>query len=124
MLELQAASPDDVPPVIVTPHHYLINIYRSSIYLVAVVTKEGNACICTAWLYLNFVDDNRLMFIAIDFFAVPPLFVVEFLHHILNLFDDYFHECNESTIKENYVIVYEVSIYLYALVKKSSEMLM
>lgn len=67
MLELQAASPDDVPPVIVTPHHYLINIYRSSIYLVAVVTKEGNACMCTAWLYLNFFDDKRLMFIAVDF---------------------------------------------------------
>lgn len=52
-------------------------------------------------------------FICCWFFAVPPLFVVEFLHHILNLFDDYFHECNESTIKENYVIVYEVGIYVY-----------
>lgn len=41
-------------------------------------------------------------------FTVPPLFVVEFLHHILNLFDDYFHESNESAIKDNYVIVYEV----------------
>ena len=38
---LQAASPEDVSPVIATPHHYLINIYRNSLYLVAVVMTEG-----------------------------------------------------------------------------------
>ena len=39
---------------------------------------------------------------------VPPLFVIEFLHRVMDTFEDYFNECTESTIKENYVIVYEV----------------
>ena len=40
--------------------------------------------------------------------AVPPLFVIEFLHRVVNTFEDYFTECTESTLKDNYVIVYEV----------------
>jgi len=40
--------------------------------------------------------------------AVPPLFVIEFLHRIVTTFEDYFTECTESTLKDNYVIVYEV----------------
>ncbi|KAJ8300252.1 hypothetical protein KUTeg_021771 [Tegillarca granosa] len=75
----KAASPDDVPPVIPTPHHYLINIYRNHMYFVAVVTTE-----------------------------VPPLFVIEFLHRIFDTFEDYFNECTESALKEHYVIVYEL----------------
>ncbi|XP_059162643.1 AP-3 complex subunit mu-1-like isoform X1 [Physella acuta] len=75
----KASNPEDVPPVISTPHHYLINIYRGSLYFVAVVTTE-----------------------------VPPLFVVEFLHRICETFEDYFSECTESVLKENYVIVYEL----------------
>lgn len=39
-------SPEDIPPVISTPHHYLISIYRSSLYFVAVCMTEGeNVCI-------------------------------------------------------------------------------
>ena len=41
LLHTQASTPSDVPPVIVTPHHYLISIYRSDIYFVAVVQHEG-----------------------------------------------------------------------------------
>ncbi|XP_014778187.1 AP-3 complex subunit mu-1 isoform X7 [Octopus bimaculoides] len=75
----RAVSLDDVPPVIATPHHYLINIYRNQLYFVAVVTTE-----------------------------VSPLFVIEFLHRVFDTFEDYFAECTESTIKEHYVIVYEL----------------
>ncbi|XP_002732152.1 AP-3 complex subunit mu-1 [Saccoglossus kowalevskii] len=75
----KAASPDDVPPVINTPHHYLISIYRNQLYFVAVVTTE-----------------------------VPPLFVIEFLHRVVETFEDYFSECNETIIKDNFVIVYEL----------------
>ncbi|XP_041368304.1 AP-3 complex subunit mu-1-like isoform X2 [Gigantopelta aegis] len=73
------SSFEDVPPVISTPHHYLINIYRNNLYFVAVVTTE-----------------------------VPPLFVIEFLHRICDTFEDYFTECTESQLKEHYVIVYEL----------------
>jgi len=75
----KASSPEDVSPVISTPHHYLISIYRNSLYLVAVVMTE-----------------------------VPPLFVIEFLHRVVDIFEDYFAECTESIIKENYVVVYEL----------------
>lgn len=34
-------SLSDVPPVIATPHHFLISIYRCNIFLVAVITSEG-----------------------------------------------------------------------------------
>ncbi|KAL0177967.1 hypothetical protein M9458_026861, partial [Cirrhinus mrigala] len=47
----KAVEPDNVPPVIHTPHHYLINIYREKIFFVSVIQTE-----------------------------VPPLFVIEFLH--------------------------------------------
>ncbi|XP_074661834.1 AP-3 complex subunit mu-1-like [Tubulanus polymorphus] len=75
----KAACNDDVPPVIATPHHYLINIHRNHMFVVAVVTTE-----------------------------VPPLFVIEFLHRVMDILEDYFEEATESVIKENYVIVYEI----------------
>lgn len=39
---------------------------------------------------------------------VAPLFVLEFLHRVVDIFEDYFGECNETIIKEHYVIIYEV----------------
>jgi len=36
--------------------------------------------------------------------------VIEFLHRVVNTFEDYFTECTETTLKDNYVIVYEVVI--------------
>ena len=34
-------SLDDVPPVIATPHYYLVSIYRNKMYLVSVIQSEG-----------------------------------------------------------------------------------
>uniref|UniRef100_A0A8C1BWW4 AP-3 complex subunit mu-1 n=1 Tax=Cyprinus carpio carpio TaxID=630221 RepID=A0A8C1BWW4_CYPCA len=75
----KAVEPDNVPPVIRSPHHYLINIYREKIFFVSVIQTE-----------------------------VPPLFVIEFLHRVAETFQDYFGECSETTIKDNVVIVYEL----------------
>ena len=75
----KASSPEDLPPVVTAPHHYLVTIYRDRLYFIAVITKE-----------------------------VQPLFVIEFLHRIYDTFVDYFSVCSETTIKENYVIVYEL----------------
>ena len=44
----------------------------------------------------------------INFFLVPPLFVVEFLHRVVDTITDYFNECSEAVIKDNYVVVYEL----------------
>lgn len=41
--------------------------------------------------------------------TVPPLFVIEFLHRVVDTFEDYFSECSENVVKDNYVVVYEVS---------------
>lgn len=35
-------SPEDTPPVIATPHHYLISIYRCNMFFVAVCMTEVN----------------------------------------------------------------------------------
>lgn len=73
------AKQDDIPTVISTPHHKLILIYRNKLYFVAVVTNE-----------------------------VSPLFVIEILHRAVDIFEDYFNDCTESTLKDNFVIVYEL----------------
>lgn len=75
----KAGEFENVPPVIPTPHHYLISIYREKIFFVAVIQTE-----------------------------VPPLFVIEFLHRVSETFQDYFGECSEAVIKDNVVIVYEL----------------
>ncbi|XP_018621769.1 AP-3 complex subunit mu-1 [Scleropages formosus] len=75
----KASAPENVPPVIATPHHYLISVYRDRIFFVAVIQTE-----------------------------VPPLFVIEFLHRVAETFQDYFGECSEASIKDNVVIVYEL----------------
>ncbi|BFZ05944.1 hypothetical protein BsWGS_08983 [Bradybaena similaris] len=77
--QTKASNPEDVPPVIVTPHHYIINVFRNNLYFVAIVTTE-----------------------------VAPLFVIEFLHRIYDTMADYFSECSETSLKENIVIVYEL----------------
>ena len=48
---------------------------------------------------------------------MAPLFLIEFLHRAVDIFEDYFSDCTEAVIKENHVLVYEASaefsIYLY-----------
>ena len=64
---------------VATLHHYLISVLRSNIHFVSVCMTK-----------------------------VQPLFVVEFLHRVADTFDDYFSNVTETTIKDNYVVVYEL----------------
>ncbi|PAA70601.1 hypothetical protein BOX15_Mlig017585g1 [Macrostomum lignano] len=73
------SSPENVPPIIQTPNHILISIYRAQMHFVAVCKSE-----------------------------VPPLFVIEFLHRLADIIKDYFDEVSETSIKDNVVIVYEL----------------
>ncbi|XP_075073159.1 AP-3 complex subunit mu-1 isoform X2 [Mixophyes fleayi] len=75
----KALDVENVPPVIPTPHHYLISIYREKMFFVAVIQSE-----------------------------VTPLFVIEFLHRVADTFQDYFGESSETCLKDNVVIVYEL----------------
>lgn len=60
----RATEAENVPPVIPTPHHYLLSVYRHKIFFVAVIQTE-----------------------------VPPLFVIEFLHRVVDTFQ--VRECEE-----------------------------
>jgi len=62
-------------------------------------------CSCDLYVYEIFIRMRLFVFP-----VVPPLFVIEFLHRIIDTFTEYFSECNEQRIKDHYVIVYEVRI--------------
>lgn len=49
--QTKATSPSDIPPVIPTPHYYLITIYRNNLYFVAVLQNEGNTSFARKDLY-------------------------------------------------------------------------
>ena len=54
-----------------------------------------------------------VIFFVVVFFFVLFCFVfpvIEFLHRIVDIFTEYFSECNKQRIKDHYVIVYEVMI--------------
>ena len=51
------------------------------------------------------------------FFTVSPLFVIEFLHRVVDTFTDYFSGCSESIIKDQIVVVYEVTNCKSTLIK-------
>ena len=53
ILVFQAGSSENVSPVISTPHHYLINIYRGDIFFIAVTQSEGKEL--STFYYINVV---------------------------------------------------------------------
>jgi len=46
----KATSPSDLPPVITTPHYYLVSIFRNQLNFMAVLQNEGKQC---SWRELN-----------------------------------------------------------------------
>jgi hypothetical protein len=59
--------------------------------------------------HLEFDFFNRALVNLIFYLEVSPLFVIEILHRAFDIFEDYFNECTETSLKENFVIVYEVN---------------
>lgn len=49
--QAKAPTPADVPPVISTPHYYLISIYRNHLYFVAAIQNEG------IWLFVTLITE-------------------------------------------------------------------
>eukprot|EP00595_Chromulina_sp_UTEXLB2642_P003032 CAMPEP_0196761946 /NCGR_PEP_ID=MMETSP1095-20130614/1267_1 /TAXON_ID=96789 ORGANISM="Chromulina nebulosa, Strain UTEXLB2642" /NCGR_SAMPLE_ID=MMETSP1095 /ASSEMBLY_ACC=CAM_ASM_000446 /LENGTH=388 /DNA_ID=CAMNT_0042112081 /DNA_START=164 /DNA_END=1330 /DNA_ORIENTATION=- len=68
-----------MPPVVSTSKYYLISIYRNEVFLVATTTGETS-----------------------------PLLVIEFLHRVFDIFEEYFGTVEESTIKDNFASVYQL----------------
>ena len=77
----RATEAENVPPVIPTPHHYLLSVYRHKIFFVAVIQTE-----------------------------VPPLFVIEFLHRVVDTFQvcnyEEGHPCMLSCLYSSVSIVF------------------
>lgn len=71
----------NVPAVIQTPYRTIVDIYRNDLLFVAIVAQD-----C----------------------ATDPLFIIEFLHRIADVVQNYFSDCNESLMKEQLVTVYEL----------------
>lgn len=68
-----------MPPVVATSKYYLISIFREDIFMLATTTGE-----------------------------TQPLLVIEFLHRVFEIFEDYFGTVEETTIKENFATVYQL----------------
>lgn len=59
--------------------------------------------------FLITIQRKKLTFVGVVNEETPPLIVIEFLHRVYDIFNDYFNDnVNESVIKENYVVVYEL----------------
>lgn len=71
----------NIPPVIQTPYRCIVNIYRNELLFVAIVSQDSN---------------------------LDSLFIIEFLHRIVDIIKNYFGDCNENLIKEQLVTVYEL----------------
>lgn len=77
----KAVDVTNVPTVIKTPYRCIVNIYRNDLLLVAVVSQDS---------------------------TLDSLFIIEFLHRIVDIVKNYFGDCNENLIKEQLVTVYEL----------------
>lgn len=75
----KAASPAGVSPVIITPKFYLVHIQRNGLYYLATIQNE-----------------------------VPPLLVIDFLQRLYDVFQEYFTNVTESSLKENFSTVYQL----------------
>ncbi|RIA88129.1 adaptor-related protein complex 3 mu 1 subunit-like protein [Glomus cerebriforme] len=73
------SSPEDLPPVISTPKYQLVHIYRSSLTFLSPVSSE-----------------------------VDILLVIEFLHRIVDILAEYFGEVSETSIRDNFDVVYQL----------------
>jgi hypothetical protein len=78
----KASNPNEVLPVIQTPKYYLIHVQRNSMFFLAVVSTE-----------------------------TAPLLVVEFLQRVCDVFTDYFEKLTETSIRDNFVTVYQVLVF-------------
>ncbi|KXN67563.1 AP-3 complex subunit MU-1 [Conidiobolus coronatus NRRL 28638] len=70
---------NELPPIQKTNQYLLVNIVRDKLVFLGVMCKEAS-----------------------------PLAAIEFIHRIVDVFNSYLGQVNEPTIKENFVIVYQL----------------
>ncbi|KAJ1398956.1 clathrin assembly complex, medium subunit, partial [Ochromonadaceae sp. CCMP2298] len=72
-------SKDEMPPIVAAGKHYLISILREDIFMIATTASE-----------------------------TQPLLIIELLHRIFEIFDEYLGGVDEATIKDNFSLVYQL----------------
>lgn len=72
----------NISPVIQTPYKTIVTIYREELLLVAILAPETT--------------------------SESHLLVIEFLHRVIDIIQNYFGDCNENLIKEQLVTFYEL----------------
>ncbi|GBG26448.1 AP-1 complex subunit mu [Hondaea fermentalgiana] len=75
----RCGDPADVVPVISTANLYLVNVYRSKLFLLCVLGGEQ-----------------------------PPLLVMEFMHRVMDVFEEYIGQVDDVSIKENFSTFYQL----------------
>lgn len=71
-------NPNEVNPIIVAPKSYIVNVHRSDLWFLAVVEME-----------------------------TMPVLVLDWLHRVADVFDEYFG-LSEARLKDNFVTAYEL----------------
>lgn len=51
----KANNNEDIPPVITTPHHYLISVLRSNLFFIAVCMTEGKGILWDRVIFVIFL---------------------------------------------------------------------
>lgn len=69
----------EMPPIVATSKYYLVSIYREDVFLLATTTRE-----------------------------TAPLTIIEFLHRVFEILEEYFGSVEEDTIKDNFSTVYQL----------------
>jgi AP-3 complex subunit mu len=109
---VQAASPQEVLPVITTPKYYLFHVLRHRLFFLANVTAEARgARTAVLGLWPSALPNHFVRRV----FQAPPLLVVEYLNRVVDTFQEYFGEVSEEIIKENFVTIYQVLLPLCSL---------
>eukprot|EP00126_Sphaerothecum_destruens_P012281 Sdes_comp21051_c0_seq1m19740 len=75
----QANTPLDIPPIIANGHYFLFSVFHSQLFFIAVVEAD-----------------------------VQPLFIFEIIQRVIDLFSQYFGTLSEETIRENFLVAYEL----------------
>lgn len=87
---------EDVPPVLETNKYWLLNVLRDDLTWLCPVEREGTYGEKCEYLH------------EIDLSLVDPMLVFEFIHRIIDILTDYLGDVSESSIRENFVTVYQV----------------
>eukprot|EP01042_Synura_sphagnicola_P006371 gene6371-8136_t len=70
---------EEMAPIVATSKYYLVSIYRDDMFLLATTTRE-----------------------------TAPLTIIEFLHRVFEILEEYFGSVEEDTIKDNFSTVYQL----------------